>query len=118
MAKNILITYDEFETHINDIRRIQKFKLSLEKLCDEYNSKGKYEDCSGFDFPTLETNVVQLLKVATDDQIEWIDYWLYELDFGQTYTPGMIKISDKPVALRTIQDLWDLINDNPHYEEN
>ncbi len=117
MTKNIL-TYNEFQDYINDIIRIRKLEESIINVCVKYNRDDIQLGYAEFQFPTLENDLVNLLMTATHDENEWIDYWLYELDCGQNYEIGKITIDNKPVALQTIQDLWDLINGTPHYEES
>lgn len=112
--KNMLISYEDFERHINDIRRIQKLQLTIGNAFDRYNQESN--DCADVYFPSLESNLVELLGVVTDDKDKWIDYWVYELYCGERFEIGRVTIDDKPVMLKTPQDLWDLLNDNPHFE--
>ena len=54
--------------------------------------------------------LLNLLEAATDDTDHWISYWLYDLDHGAKYKPGMIKIGGKNIKLKTPADLWRVLN--------
>lgn len=112
--KTTLITYKEFERYINSIRERQNLELSLRNIFNKYNRSSK--DCASICFPSSETNLIELLEKITYDEDEWISYWVYELDFGQKYHKGCVEINGKLVALLTIYDLWNLLNDNPRFE--
>lgn len=115
MADKItLITYKEFERHINDIRLERNLELSLSNIFNNYNHKKK--DCASICLPSIETNLIELLEKITYDKAEWIRYWIYELDFGHKYYKGCVEINNRPIMLLTIYDLWNLLNDNPHFE--
>lgn len=113
--KNIPITYEDFKKHIGDILRLQKLQSSLERAFNDYNNY--YGDACAGCFPTLESNLITLLEVITDDKDEWIQYWAYELDYGRNYESGKVTIDNKPVSLKTVRDLWDMLTDNPHFED-
>lgn len=114
--KNILITYDEFEKHINAICAEQELQLTLENACNKYYNKS---ECDALiRLPSLESNLIELLERVTNDRGEWIGYWVYDLCCGEKYYVGCAKINDKPVALKTVQDLWLLLNSNPYFEDS
>lgn len=51
-----------------------------------------------------------LSTMFMDCENRWIEYWLYELDFGRSYVPGMVKDSDgNETPLATASDLYDLL---------
>lgn len=110
---NILITYEIFERHINDICRIQEIRLAINNACNKYNQEGK--DSADVCLPSLESNLVELLEMVTDDEDKWIDYWVCELDRGERFEIGNVTIDDKPVLLKTVQDLWAMLNGKPHF---
>lgn len=112
--KNILITYEEFEKHINAICAEQELQLTLDNAFNKYCNES--EHTASIWLPSLESNIVELLERVTDDKSKWISYWVCELCCGEKYYIGCVKINDKPVALKTVQDLWSLLNYNPHFE--
>ena len=68
-----------------------------------------------FYFPTGADNIIELLAMLTNDKNEWIDYWIYELDFGKKANEYECKdYNGKIIPLNTIEDLWNLLN---NYED-
>lgn len=55
--------------------------------------------------------LVYLLQKSMNDDIvhSWIEYYIYELDFGKKYKPGMVIVQHKDVPLRTPEDLYNAI---------
>lgn len=41
-----------------------------------------------------------------------ITYYMWELDFGKKWAPGMITFNDKDIPLRNSHDLWKLLCSN------
>jgi len=39
-----------------------------------------------------------------------LDYFIYELDFGRKWKPGMVRFDGKDIPLRTPKELWDYIH--------
>ena len=55
-----------------------------------------------------ETAVIKILMVAMDDHFEDIEYFVYELDYGRKYKPGMVTDGDgKDIDLSTEDRLYD-----------
>jgi len=59
--------------------------------------------------------VNQLLKIVKEafndnNSYSWIDYFIWDLDFGDKYKEGMVKVSSKNFQLKSISDLWDLLH--------
>ena len=54
-----------------------------------------------------------LMELTNDMQTKWIEYFLYELDFGKENK--RLKVYDKnenEIPLSTIEDLWNILNNN------
>lgn len=104
----ISIKYEDFKTAMNEIVKLRSFEDKLHDLCREM-----YDifDCE-LSFPTMIDTVVLLLKIATNDTDEWIDYWVYELDCGKDYTEGAVRYTDgEIIPLATVDDLWAILNE-------
>ena len=58
--------------------------------------------------------IVDLLNYLFRDAGDWIGYYVWELDCGKDYKPGMIteKGGNKEIPLATIKDLYNLLTDN------
>lgn len=60
-----------------------------------------------------ESSVVFLLKRIMCDQYEYIDYFIYELDYGRKYEVGMITDENgQDIDLHTPELLYDFISNN------
>ena len=60
----------------------------------------------------LHNQLVNLIEKLTNDRMGWIDYYIYELDYGKEYEDGMVKNKDgNNISLKTPTDLWNLLND-------
>ena len=57
----------------------------------------------------LDIQLIKILKAETDDT-DWIEYFIYELDFGEKYEDGSITENGKNIKLKTPEDLWELLN--------
>lgn len=95
------ITYEEFEKHMLAIQRIITLQNSIDSMLNDHNRK--CDDMAQVYFPTLQSNVVELLEKATgDEKNEWICYWLYEV----------MSEKNEPIKLATIHDLWNLLTED------
>lgn len=108
------ISKEKFFEILDYLQEIDKFDNDLRQLL--HNSKrdtdfmdaGMFTDCQLIDY------VIYLLQNEfNDNQNGWISYWIYELDFGRTWKPGMITNSiGKDVKLQTKEDLYQFIMPN------
>lgn len=101
------------ELFISTIEQIQK-KMEFDDGVNDllrriYGGGGAYYA----DMPSLEAATVTLLADATNDVNDDIAYWLYELDCGKEYKPGMVTDENGiDIPLRTPEDLWNLLLEN------
>jgi len=51
-----------------------------------------------------------LKELFNDIEDEWIEYWMFDLDFGEKWRPGMVEIKGQDVKLQTIEDLYTILN--------
>ncbi len=54
--------------------------------------------------------ILDLLENHFNDEDAWISYWVFDLEFGKKYKPGMIIIDKEDVSLKTIEDLYKVIS--------
>ena len=60
-----------------------------------------------------ESTVVFLLKKMLHDEYEYIDYFIYELDYGHKYEAGMITDENgQDIDIHTPELLYDFISNN------
>ena len=102
---NNIFNLHEFITVIKSWEQIERFKEEL------YTYRKNIDDFE-FSFPTLEYQLkFALEKMFCDDSnLSWIEYFVYDLDFGTKYEDGMIKDGDgNIIKLATIEDLYNLL---------
>jgi len=72
---------------------------------------------SGYNNDDIYKAVLDLLKIAfnDDNKDSWIDYYIYELDFGKKYKDGSVTDNNGSIPLANHQDLWNLLNNKIEY---
>lgn len=67
---------------------------------------------TSYDNNILYKIILKLLKDLTNDENDWIYYYIYDLEFGTKYHSGMVKDSNlNDIELKTIEDLWNILNE-------
>lgn len=93
--------FKTFKECIDSIIDVHKKEIELGRIFDSYivNFSDNLIGCT-----------IKLLEERMNDDYQWIDYWLWELDFGDTWEK--YKIIDKngeDIKLQTIEDLYNLL---------
>ena len=96
-----MITRDDFKKAIGAVRNDIDF---MDRMSD--TSDGSI---FLFDRMLCVDQTVNLLEKIMDDKAEWIEYWIYELEFGKKWEPFMITEDGRDVRLETEDDLYDLL---------
>lgn len=104
------LSFEDFTRHIKDIQLMSELQDKINDAKYSFN-KSETKEAFHFYFPTGADNIIELLAMLTNDKNEWIDYWIYELEFGARAddfecTDGKGNI----IPLRTIEDLWAVLN--------
>lgn len=65
--------------------------------------------------------VLDLSDIDPASDMNDIEYFIYDLDFGRKWKPGMVLVDYKDFPLRTTEDLWNLLQtmdeeEAPHEE--
>lgn len=104
--------------------KFELFEQSIKTIKQLYDTDKKLTDLlhvEGFiDYSEVPISIItKLLEDAFIDIGEWIQFWMWECDFGKDSTNrAFIKEDDhdKPVKLDTVKDLYKFLMDN--YEDN
>lgn len=103
------ITCEEFERYIGSIQTVLNVENSLMAISSEVRTKSKSEFT--LYYPSLISEVIELLGKAVDDKDGWISYYVFDLDFGKQSDFLQVKDSDgNVIPLKTTKDLWNIIN--------
>ena len=68
--------------------------------------------------PTCIEQALSLLGFIFQDDVHWIDYWAYELDFGRRYKYGMAAYANgENISLKTAEELYEFLVKNLQEKE-
>lgn len=83
------------------------------KCCEAFNIILPSDYVSGYDNGRLYDQMIKLLQYLTNDNSDdgWIEYFIWELDFGRKYKKGCCKINGKDVNLSSSGKLYDVLKE-------
>lgn len=99
------ITQEEFVRHIEAIKSICDLMETIDDVFARFMEKSREE--ARFEFPTLIDNVIELLKAATNDKDDLIEWFIWDGDFGANRLDA--EINGEKVTLTDAVDLYDLL---------
>lgn len=105
---NCILTKKEFVDYIDFIKERDEKMEQINNLFTE-----EFEDSVFYPYFKYEAKLVGLLKTVMRDKGEWIDYFIYERDYGRDLKFGDVMDSDgTPIPMSTAEELYDfLINE-------
>lgn len=108
-----MIDKNKFVKYINKLIQLNEIEDDINKSLQKLG-----KDFNGINFGEYTSLILEILKDAFSDKSEWIDYWVYELDYGKNYKKGTISIDNKDIKLKTPNDLYDLIFKESHTDKS
>lgn len=105
----IVFTKDLFIETINEIEKQHRH----DSECSEAFTVILPNDyVSYYDNHYLQNQLVKIIQIAMNDNHKhsWIEYYMWELDFGSNRKTGKIELNGKKFKLQNASDLWDLLN--------
>ena len=96
------LTKEEFCSTLSKLKKISKENETLSDALGINEWIGDDWYYSFYDF------FVKMCDIGVDD-LNDIDYFCLELDYGRKYKPGVYKIDGEDIPLRTFEDLWNLL---------
>lgn len=94
--------FAEFKSYIN---KLKENSDRLDKIAEVLDCE-IFMDLTG---PLFDMGV-DLLESHFNDEDGWIGYWIFELNFGKDYKPGMVTFDYEDVPLKTIEDLYKVVS--------
>ena len=104
-----MITKEKFVKVIEHIKQHNELEGNL---CSALEAMSPENYCCAFVYSKYETLAIDLLKEALglDEEIDWIEYFIYELEFGTKFQLGCVVEADgKAVDLSTPEALYDYL---------
>ena len=98
------LTKEQFVKIISEIRKNNEYELHVNNVLGEI-----FTDGSGFPKNDgLLTELIDLLKFIMNDK-EDIEYFIYDLNYGEDWKPGMIMDGDKDIDLSSAEKLYEYL---------
>ena len=95
------MSYELFERYMNIVRADYDW---MEKVCDLFDT------CVLYDKIRSPDTILEMLSDALHDTSDWIDYFVFELDWGKDYEAGMVvDANNQNIPLATLHDLYNLL---------
>lgn len=109
MLGNVAFSKDLFIETINEIEKQHRHDS---KCSEAFRVILPNDYISNYANHFLQNQLVKVLQLAMNDNHKnsWIEYYMWELDFGLKHSKGCVKIEGKDFELKTAADLWDLLN--------
>ena len=99
------ITKEEFVSYINFIKERGKKMDELNRVFTD-----EFEDSVFYPYLKYETKLVSLLKSVMHDKYDDIEYFIYELNFGEKYEDGIIREKDGTlIDFSTAENVYDYL---------
>ena len=100
----------EFVRIISRLRESYELVDKVNELFRNSRDNVESDFCNGAGLQiSHESIVVNLLEKIMRDHWEDISYFIYELDYGKKYRPGMVKGPDGDIDLSTLEALYDYL---------
>ena len=111
------ISKEEFVEVLNRLRESSDLVRKVNGLFRDSRDNVECDFCNGAALQiSHESTVVFLLRKLMKDAIDNIDYFIYELDYGRKYEPGMITDEDgRAIDLSTSEKLYDYLTGETNY---
>lgn len=108
---NASISKEEFVEILNRLRDSSDLVRTVNSLFRNSRDNVECDFCNGAALQiSHESTVVFLLRKLLKDAVENIDYYIYELDYGRKYEPGMITDENgHDIDLSSAEKLYDYL---------
>ena len=108
------ITFSK-ELFIETMTQIEEQYRNDEKCSDAFKTILPHDHISHYDNHWLQNQLIKILQIAMNDdnQYSWIEYFMWNLDFGKKWKKGTVIIQgSRDFKLQSLEDLWELLNFN------
>lgn len=97
------------ELFIESIEAIKKQYTHDKKCSEAFSIILPNDHISFYDNNILMDQLIKVLSEMVGDKSDWIDYYIYELDFGKNYKDYKVILDNKEYFIKTPKDLYNLI---------
>ena len=114
LRKTSILSEQEFVDIINRLRNASDLREQVDKIFHNSRENVENDFCNAAALQiSHESTVVFLLKKMLHDKYDYIEYFIYELDYGRKYEAGMITDENgQDIDIHTPDLLYDFISNN------
>jgi len=98
------MTKTQFKKIMTELKDLIEASRKVNKAMKELSP-----DFGGFCNNRAETLIVDILKIAMNDKDDWIEYYIYELNWGTGNDKYKVWKNGKEIPFKTLDDLWNII---------
>lgn len=96
---------EKLKKYLESIKKITEQESKLDDALREISP-----DFGGYSNELAIDTLLNMMKDLAKDESEWIDYFIFELDWGKSYKDGMVTDENgKNIPLATIDDVLNII---------
>ena len=103
-----MINKEEFVDILNKLKESQD---RTDKICDGLEHLLDGRPIMTVDYPLIKI-ITDLLEGIFEDTEEWIQYWLWELDYGKAFKMGDVTMDGKDIDISGPDKLYEFLIDN------
>ena len=103
------MTKTKFCQIMKEIEDGYRLDLAFYNLCNKYSREHKTDLSIEGIGTLLVSTTIDLLAEIMGDKDDWISYYCWELDFGNDWTEGSIKMNGEPVDISSREKLYDFL---------
>lgn len=101
-----MLSKEKFIEYMNFIKKMNESENRIQEVLQKEITDFR----GGFLYSNYEFMYVKLLKEIMDDKNDWIEYFLYDLDFGAKWETGsVVEMDGTEMPLGTVENLYDLL---------
>jgi len=97
-----------FKKLMNEFIALRKDEDKLQEAMKKFDPDFGY-----FSLGRYETLFINTMKKALNDKYDYLDYWIYDLNFGKEAKKNSVTEKDgTPIPIKTLDNLYDIIKNN------
>ena len=99
------------------LKMMKEYKQLSDDIDNVHQAMKKLDpDFGGFCISRVESFCTKLIKHSFDDKFGWVEYFIYDLEWGKKYKKGSVTENGKITPLKTLEDLYELLNKGENLE--
>lgn len=103
------LSKEKFIEMLNFMKKKEQYVQQLIELMQKNNLEFIYSP-----YDEYNSNIIDLLASLFENEHrakDWIDYWVYELDYGDKYFDGCVSHGNTDIKLKTADDLYNYLTE-------